>query len=81
MYAHDTATLHTQVIMQTIFSCANKLTLNITETECMLIGSRQRLSTPPESPNFATNDFQVSQVTTAKSPSMTDLIGVAISRK
>jgi len=71
MYAHDTATLHTQVIMQTIFSCANKLTLNITETECMLIGSRQRLSTPPESPNFATNDFQVNQVTTAKSLGVT----------
>ena len=57
---------------------ANKLTLNITKTEFMLIWSRQRLRTLTESPTFAINDFQVSQVTTA---SMTDLIGVAISRK
>ena len=51
----------------------------------MLIGSRQRLSTITESPIFAIDDFQVSQVTTTKSLgvtiSMTDLIGVAISRK
>ena len=47
---------------------ANKLTLNMTKTEFMLIGSRQlRLSTLTESPTFAINDFQVSQVTTAKS--------------
>ena len=48
---------------------ANKLTLNMTKTEFMLIGSRQRLSTLTETPTltFAINDFQVSQVTTAKS--------------
>ena len=33
----------------------------------MLIGSRQRLNTLTESPTFAINDFQISQVTTAKS--------------
>ena len=46
----------------------NKLTLNMTKTEFMLIGSRQRLSTLEltESPTFAINDFQVSQVTIAK---------------
>ena len=50
---------------------ANKLTLNMTKTEFMLIGSRQRLSTLTESPKFAINDFQVSQVTTAKSLGVT----------
>ena len=44
---------------------ANKLTLNMTKTEFMLIGSRQRLSTLTESPTFAINDFRVSQVTQA----------------
>ena len=51
---------------------ANKLTLNMTKTEFMPIGSRQRLSTLTESPTIAINDFQVSQVTTAK------LLGVTI---
>ncbi|XP_073237512.1 uncharacterized protein [Porites lutea] len=46
---------------------ATHLTLNKTKTEFMLIGSRQRLSTLTESPTFAINDFQVSQVITAKS--------------
>ena len=46
---------------------ANKLTLNMTKTEFMLIGSRQRLNTLTESPTFAINDFQISQVPTAKS--------------
>ena len=36
-----------------------------------VIGSRQRLSTLTESPTFAINDFQVSQVTTAKSLGVT----------
>ena len=50
---------------------ANKLTLNMTKTKFMVIGSRQRLSTLTESPTFAINDFQVSQVTTAKSLGVT----------
>lgn len=33
----------------------------------MLIGSRQGLSTITDSPTLANNDFQVSQVTSAKS--------------
>ena len=48
---------------------ANKLTLNMTKTE--FIGARQRLSTLTESPTFAINDFEVSQVTTAKSLGVT----------
>ena len=46
---------------------ATKLTLNMTKTEFMLIGSRQRLSTVTVSLTLAINDFQVTQVATAKS--------------
>ena len=46
---------------------ANKLTLNMTKTEFVLIGSRQRLSTVTVSPTLVINDFRVTQVTTAKS--------------
>ena len=53
---------------------ANKLTLNMTKTEFMLIGSRQRLSTLTESPRSLLQNH-------LEGPSMTDLIGVAISRK
>ena len=35
---------------------ANKLTLNMTKTEFMLIGSRQRLSTLTDSPTITIND-------------------------
>ena len=41
---------------------ANKITLNMTKTEFMLIGSRQRLSTLTDSPTITINDKQVSQV-------------------
>ena len=54
---------------------ANKLTLNMTKTEFMLIGSRQRLSTLTDSPTITIHDSQVSQVTTAKS------LGVTIDNK
>jgi len=46
---------------------ANKLTLNMTKTKCMLLGSRQRLSILTEYPTLAINELQVSLVTTAKS--------------
>ena len=54
---------------------ANKLTLNRTKTEFMLIGARQRLSTLAVSPTDTIYDNQVSQVTTAKS------LGVTIDNK
>ena len=54
---------------------ANELTLNMTKTEFILIGSRQRLSTLTDSPTITINDNQVSQVTTAKS------LGVTIDNK
>ena len=40
---------------------ANKLTLNMTKTEFLLIGSRQRLTTLTESPTFAINDFKLAR--------------------
>ena len=43
----------------------------MTKTEFMLLGSTQRLRTLTESPTLAINDFQVSQVTTAKSLGVT----------
>ena len=49
----------------------NKLTLNTTKTEFMLIGSRQRLSTFTDSPTITINDNQVNQVTTTKSLGVT----------
>ena len=54
---------------------ANKLTLNRTKTEFMLIGARQRLSTLAVSPTITIYDNQISQVTTAKS------LGVTIDNK
>ena len=54
---------------------ANRLTLNMTKTEFMLISSRQRLSTLTDSPTITINDNQVSQVTTTKS------LGVTIDNK
>ena len=50
---------------------ANKLTLNMTKTELMLIGSRQRLSTRAVSATITIYNNQVSQVTTAKSLGVT----------
>ena len=54
---------------------ANKFTLNMTKTEFMPIGSRQRLSTLAVSPMITIFNDQVSQVTTAKS------LGVTIDNK
>ena len=49
----------------------NKQTLNMTKTEFMLIGSRQRLGIVTVSPTLAINDFRVTQVATAKSLGVT----------
>ena len=45
----------------------NKLTLNLTKTEFMLVASRQKLSTFPEIPSFSINDHPVKQVSSTKS--------------
>ena len=58
----DNIQLHLNQYLENVHNWlrANKLTLNMTKTEFMLIGSRQRLSTLTESPIFAINDFEVS---------------------
>ena len=45
---------------------ANKLTLNTSKTEFMLIGSRQRLGLLPNSPAFVINDAPIKQVSSIK---------------
>ena len=50
---------------------ANKLTLNMTKTEFMLIGSSQRLNTLMASPTVTIDGTQVKQVETAKSLGVT----------
>ena len=46
---------------------SNKLTLNTTKTEFMLIGSRQKLSTLSESLELSIDNFPIKQVSTTKS--------------
>jgi len=46
---------------------ANKLTLNMTKTEFMLIVSRQKSSQFMESPSLTINENALEQVTSAKS--------------
>ena len=46
---------------------ANKLTLNTTKTEFLLIGSRQKLITRTDSPAVSINDTLVNHVSTSKS--------------
>ena len=50
-----------------IWLAANKLTLNTTKTEFLLIGSRQRLSTLERNPQIEINKFPIKQVSTSKS--------------
>ena len=45
---------------------ANKLTLNKTKTEFLLIGSRQRLSTLERNPIIEINQFPIKHVSTSK---------------
>ena len=80
MYADDTHLTYAAGDLESIQLClnedltnvfnwlqANKLTLNMTKTEFMLIGSRQRLGTLTASPTIRMNSTQVSQVTSTKS--------------
>jgi len=53
-----------------IWLSANKLTLNLTKTEFMLVASRQKLSTLSETPSFSRNEHPVLQVSSAKSLGM-----------
>ena len=46
---------------------ANKLALNMTKTEFMLIASKQKLSQFTESPSLTINENTIEEVTSAKS--------------
>ena len=80
MYADDTHLTYASSNLENIQFClnedlanvfdwlqANKLTLNMTKTEFMLIGSRQRLNTLTTSPTIRMNSTQVSKVSATKS--------------
>lgn len=80
MYADDTSITYASNDVEEIERCviidldririwlaANKLTLNTTKTEFLLIGSRQRLSTLGRNPQIEINKFPVKQVSTTKS--------------
>ena len=80
MYADDTSLTFASVHLKHIDDClnydlnrvytwlsANKLTLNLTKTDFMLVASRQKLSTFPEIPSFSINDHPVKQVSSTKS--------------
>ena len=79
MYADDTHLTHADKDVNIIQSClnedllnnskwliANKLTLNMTRTELMLIGSRQKLNTLTASPVLSINSTLVNQVSLSK---------------
>ena len=80
MYADDTSLTFASVDLKHIDDClnydlnrvyiwlsANKLTLNLTKTEFMLVASRQKLSTFSVIPSFSINDHPVKQVSSVKS--------------
>ena len=50
-----------------IWLSANKLTLNLTKTEFMLVASRQKLSVLSKTFSFSIKDHPVMQVSSAKS--------------
>ena len=80
MYADDTHITHASTHIHSIpssltcdlnnihkwFLC-NKLTLNTTKTEFLLIGSRQKLSTLSESLEFSIDNVPIKQASTTKS--------------
>ena len=80
MYADETSLTYASADLKLINDCvnddlnkvyiwlsANKLTLNLSKTEFMLVGSSQKLSKLCETPSFMINDHPVMQVSTAKS--------------
>ena len=80
MYADDTSITYASNDVEEIERCvnidldririwlaANKLTLNTTKTEFLLIGSRQRLPMLERNPIIETNQFLIKQVSTSKS--------------
>lgn len=84
MYADDTSITYASNDINEINECvnfdlkklhiwlvANKLTLNMTKTEFLFIGSRQRLSNLQGSLNITIGDNSVKQVSVSKSLGVT----------
>ena len=80
VYADDTSLTYASADLKSIDNCinydlngvyiwlsANKLTLNLTKTEVLLIASRQKLSTFSKTPSFSINDYTVKEVSSTKS--------------
>ena len=70
MYADDTSITYASnedLDRIRVWLAANKLTLNTTKTEFLLIGSRQRLSTLERNPIIEINKFPIKHVSTSKS--------------
>ena len=80
MYADDTRLTYASADVNSIDNCinydlnrvyiwlsVNKLTLNLTKTEVLVIASRQKLSTFSETPSFSINDYKMKEVSSAKS--------------
>ena len=80
MYADDTSITYASNDVEEIECCVNihldriciwlavnKLTLNMTKTEFLLFGSRQRLSTLERNPIIEVNQFLIKQVSPSKS--------------
>ena len=79
MYTDDTSLTYASADLKSIDNCinydlnrvyiwlsANKLTLNLTKTDVLLIALRQKLSTFSETPSFSINDYTVKEVSSAK---------------
>ena len=80
MYADDISLTYASADLKSVDNCinydlnrvyiwlsANKLTLNLTKTEVLLIASRQKLSTFSETPSFSINDYKMKELSSAKS--------------
>ena len=80
MYADDTYITYADVDVNSIqlnlnhdldnlnkWLISNKLTLNTTKTEFMLIGSRQKLSTSSSQPELSIDNVPIENVTSIKS--------------
>ena len=70
VYADDTSITYASNDVEEIGRCVNmdldnKLTLNTTKTEFLLIGSRQRLSTLERNPIIEINKSPIKQVSTS----------------
>ena len=81
MHADDTSLTFASADVQDVNDClnydlskvytwlsANKLTLNLTKTEFILIASRQKLSNLSDCPSLTINNMTVEQVASTKSP-------------